>query len=125
ADDDDDGEREGGVGDRKHERRNNRTGITLAKDGDEKQERRDREILRQQDRKTRPSGACVESSLPGKYLDDDGGGGQRKAGAENERDRSLAARKGHDRADRRRGEHDLQAAQPEDQAMHRLQSIVG
>ena len=125
ADDDDHAERDGGVGERQHESAGNRTGLAGAENGDEQQERRHRQILRQQDRETGPARARVQPSLPGKHLDDDGGRRQRQAGTDDERHRRLAAGKDHDCADRGCGEHDLQAAQSENQAAHRLQPLIG
>ena len=63
---------------------------------------------------------CLESTSI-----DDGGRRQRQAGADDERHRRLAARKEHGCADCGCGEHDLQAAQSENQAAHRLQPLIG
>ena len=110
---------------RQDECRGDRTGLAGAENGDEQQERGHRQILRQQGRETGPARTRVQPPLPGKHLDDDGGRGQRQAGTEDERHRRLAARKGRDAADHRGGEHDLRAAEPEDQAAHRLQPLIG
>ena len=74
-------------------RAGNRAGFAGAENGDEKQERRHRQILRQQDRETGAACACLQPSLPGKHVDDDGGRRQREAGADDERHRRLAAGK--------------------------------
>ena len=74
----------------------NRTGLAGAENGDEQQERRHCQVLRQQDRETGPARTRVQPSLPGKHFDDDGGRGQRQAGTEDERHRRLAAGKDHD-----------------------------
>ena len=81
---------------RQQEGAGDRTGFAGAEDGDEQQQRRHRQILRQQDREAGPARARVQPSLPGKHLDDDGGRRQRQAGAEDERHRRLAARQDHD-----------------------------
>src|SRR6185312_9625407 len=93
--------------------------------GDEQQQRRHRQVLCQQDRETGAARARVQPSLPGKHVDDDGGRRQRQAGTDDERHRRLTARKDHDCADCGCGEHDLQAAQSENQTAHRLQPLIG
>ena len=96
-----------------------------AENRDEQQERRHRQVLRQQDREAGAARARVQPSLPGKHVDDDGGRRQRQARTDDERHRRLAAGKDHDCADHGCGEHDLQAAQSENQAAHRLQPLIG
>ena len=66
-------EHERGVRQRQDERRDNRPGLAGAEDGDEKQERSDCQILRQQGREAGPARTRVQPSLPGKHFDDDGG----------------------------------------------------
>ncbi len=92
--------------------------IVGTKDGDEKQQRHDGEVLQQQDRKGRAPRHGVEPLPARQHLDHDGGGGQRQgkpdedgaAGPRTEQARNEPDQEGRDRH--------LQEAETEHQAAH-------
>ena len=91
ADNDDDADRQRGIGQREHETGHDRAAGACAEDGDEQQDRHHRQVLGQQNGEARPAGGGREATLVGEHLDDDGGRRQGEARAENDGSGGLVA----------------------------------
>ena len=122
-DDDADRERGGRDGQREPDRE-----IALRAErqhGDHEQQRRDREVLKQQNREAEAPDRRRQQLVFGQHGNDDRRRGQGKSGAEDERRRGLLAEQRRRPGDRRRADDDLRETEPEHQPAQALQTLEG
>ena len=87
------------------------------------QQRRDRQILEQQDRETDAAGGEIEAFALGQHRNDDRGRGQRERRADDQRRGWRLAQPESDGAEQQRREQRPAPAQPEHQAPHARQAL--
>ena len=100
-----------------------RTAGTRGQDRDEHQDRDDREVLRQQHGKAGAADSGGQAFLVRQQFEHDRGGGQRQAGAEDDRLRGRLAEQQRHTGEQRRGQQHLRSAKAEHQPPHRQQPL--
>ena len=123
ADDDHRGERQRGRRQGQGEARAEALDAPAGEHRRQNQQRRDREILKQQDGETEPPDRRAQPLFLGQHRNDDRGRGERQGRADHQRRRRLLPERIGGGAERQGGDDDLREAEPEHQAPHALEAL--